>query len=191
MQILKDEVRNKIIEAAVEEFLLNGYAASSLRTIASQAGITIGNIYSYFSSKEVLFENVVSPAWEALNELMSMDFADYKSGDEKSLMYISNAICGVFVSYRECFIILLNGSGGTKFENIKENIIDFVSNRIKKEFYAGQTNAQMDALLAKAMASALLSGFLTIFYHFGGDEERLNRLIKDLLFALLNNMQKK
>lgn len=191
MQILKDEVKNKILEAAVEEFLVNGYNNSSLRAIASQAGITIGNIYSYFSSKDDLFETVVSPAWEGINKLMSMDFALKEENKEKNLIDISNYICKVFIADKERFLILMNQSGGSKFGNTLDNIIDFVSRRIREEFSTKLSSGEIDPILAKALASALLYGFFTLFNHYGGNEERLTKLIQELLYAFLGNIQSK
>ena len=44
-----------ILQAALEEFSLNGYAATRLDDVAARAGITKGTIYVYFPSKEDLF----------------------------------------------------------------------------------------------------------------------------------------
>lgn len=184
MQTLKDEVKQKILEAATEEFLVDGYTNSSLRTIAAQAGITIGNIYSYFSSKEDLFDQVVSPAWEALNNLMNMQM--YKGGGSEELLGISQSISRVFIENKQQCFILLNGSGGTRYQNLRASIEDFISERLHQAMVTRA--ATVDPLFTKALAASLFSGFVTVFSHYGGDEERLGRLVHDLLMVLLGNL---
>lgn len=50
------------------EFLDKGFQAASLRAIASEAGLTTGAIYGYFSSKSDLFDAIVGEAADALYE---------------------------------------------------------------------------------------------------------------------------
>lgn len=68
MQILKEEVRKKIIDSAVDEFIEKGYDNASMRNIAKKAGITVGNIYRYFESKEKILIEIVDPV------LIKLDF---------------------------------------------------------------------------------------------------------------------
>ncbi len=49
----------EILKAALEEFSINGFAATRLEDVAARAGIAKGTIYLYFNSKEELFEAVV------------------------------------------------------------------------------------------------------------------------------------
>ena len=48
----REDVRQRIMDCAVEEFLMYGYSGSSMRNISTQAGMTVGNVYAYFSSKD-------------------------------------------------------------------------------------------------------------------------------------------
>ena len=48
-----------IFSIAIEEFAKNGYNAANINTIAREAGISIGSMYSYFSSKERLFLAII------------------------------------------------------------------------------------------------------------------------------------
>jgi AcrR family transcriptional regulator len=187
MQVLKEDVKNKIVNAAAEEFLLNGFENSSLRVIASQAGITIGNIYSYFSSKDDLFNHVVSPAAEALDDLLSLDFVQYDSTHAINLTQITNKICKVFIENKERFFILMNNSSGSKYENTKEVVITFISKRIKTELFPKVENEKIDPLFAQVLAVSLLSGFMTIFNQYGGDDKRLMILVNELLELFLGN----
>ena len=52
---LKAERPTTILQAALAEFSLNGFAAARLDDVAARAGITKGTIYVYFPSKEDLF----------------------------------------------------------------------------------------------------------------------------------------
>ena len=54
----RDEVRNRILTAAAQNFERDGYAGASLRRIASDAGFTKGAVYSSFGSKPDLFGQV-------------------------------------------------------------------------------------------------------------------------------------
>ena len=47
-QVLKEAQRDKILEAAKQELLHYGYKEASMRRIAAQAEMTVGNLYRYF-----------------------------------------------------------------------------------------------------------------------------------------------
>ena len=187
MQIQKDDIRNNILEAATEEFLISGYNKSSLRNISAQAGMTVGNVYSYFSGKDDLFENVISPAWEQLYRLMGVQFSNYESISSPTLIQITDQIIEVFISNKAQFFILINGSIGSKYENVKLDITRFISKRLKVEL-PNSNGIEMDPLLADAIAASLLEGFITVFNNYGGDINRLKRLVQELIFIVLGNL---
>ncbi len=54
MQTPKDEVRERILEAALDLLSERGYRAASMPEIARAAGTAVGNLYRYFPSKEAL-----------------------------------------------------------------------------------------------------------------------------------------
>lgn len=55
----KAERPREILEAAYEEFVLKGYAATRLEDVAARAGVTKGTIYFYFENKERVFEATI------------------------------------------------------------------------------------------------------------------------------------
>ncbi|MGV6817003.1 MAG: TetR/AcrR family transcriptional regulator [Thiotrichales bacterium] len=54
-----EKTRNRILQTADELFYLHGYHATGLDAIIGQAGITKGNFYYYFKSKEALAVEVL------------------------------------------------------------------------------------------------------------------------------------
>ena len=83
-QILKDEVRQRIVEAAKEEFLEKSYELSSMRSIAGKSRMTVGNLYRYFASKEELNRYIVGPCLNKINSLIMR-----LSGNQVNLEMIS------------------------------------------------------------------------------------------------------
>lgn len=67
------ERRAAIVEAALEEFIARGFAATRLDDIARRAGVAKGTIYLHFKDKESMFEElvrvVIVPVVERLNAL--------------------------------------------------------------------------------------------------------------------------
>ena len=68
------ERRQAIVEAALEEFLARGFAATRLDDIAKRAGVAKGTIYLHFKDKESMFEELVRvvmvPVVEQFNGLL-------------------------------------------------------------------------------------------------------------------------
>lgn len=57
-QVMRDESRARIIDAALRLFSANGYEATSVRMIAAEAGVAQGLMYSHFKSKEELLQAI-------------------------------------------------------------------------------------------------------------------------------------
>jgi AcrR family transcriptional regulator len=55
----KEARPTEILKAAMDEFSVNGFAATRLSDVAKRAGICKGTIYLYFKSKEELFVEVI------------------------------------------------------------------------------------------------------------------------------------
>ena len=56
------ERRAAIVEAAMEEFVARGFAATRLDDIARRAGVAKGTIYLHFKDKESMFEELIRTA---------------------------------------------------------------------------------------------------------------------------------
>lgn len=53
------ERRNQILAIAARLFASHGYAATTVRDIADEAGILSGSLYHHFSSKEAIFQEIL------------------------------------------------------------------------------------------------------------------------------------
>src|ERR1700747_2354222 len=56
------ERRQAIVDAAMEEFIARGFAATRLDDIAKRAGVAKGTIYLHFKDKESMFEELIRTA---------------------------------------------------------------------------------------------------------------------------------
>ena len=52
--------RQKIVEAALECFLVKGFHQTSIRDIAGKAGVSLGNLYNHFDGKEALIAEIAA-----------------------------------------------------------------------------------------------------------------------------------
>jgi AcrR family transcriptional regulator len=60
-QVLKEEVRQRILGAALEELAAHGYEGASMARIAERAGLGTATSYRYFAGKAELFDAVITP----------------------------------------------------------------------------------------------------------------------------------
>ena len=63
MPKLKDQVVRKnqeaIEDAALRLFVRQGYFGTSIRDVATEAGVSVGNIYNYYPNKEALYASLI------------------------------------------------------------------------------------------------------------------------------------
>jgi len=61
VQVLKEDIRARILKAGRAEFLEHDFQTANMRAIAKRAGCGLSNLYNYFKSKDALFEALVEP----------------------------------------------------------------------------------------------------------------------------------
>jgi AcrR family transcriptional regulator len=62
--------REKVLDAAAEEFAVQGYSRATLNAVAARTGMTKGALYGHFASKEVLASALLAQYHEAWEEML-------------------------------------------------------------------------------------------------------------------------
>lgn len=81
---IRQATRTAIVEAAMTCFAQNGYAHTSIRQIAAQAGISTGLMYHYFESKEALLEAVFENCMAILSGVLVDAYRQAEPGERIS-----------------------------------------------------------------------------------------------------------
>lgn len=68
---IPDSRREKILDVGIDEFAEKGYEKANINVIAQKAGISIGLMYKYFSTKEDLFITCVNHGMEILDATLN------------------------------------------------------------------------------------------------------------------------
>ena len=114
------ETRKRITLAALNEFNQLGYANSKIASIAVSAGVGKGTIYSYFETKEKLFEGVIDYLIEdTYHPIQSNELTDNVSVAAFILQQMLPAIDNIESAGR-ANIARLVLSEGKNFEHIRE-----------------------------------------------------------------------
>lgn len=65
---------SQILDAAIAEFLENGFADASMDRISSRAGVSKRTVYKHFESKENLFRELIRKHWEQFEETLDVTY---------------------------------------------------------------------------------------------------------------------
>lgn len=94
--------RSKLVKAARSEFERNGYLDTNIQDIARRAKVAYGTFYTYFTSKEEVFAEVVA---EVREQQRAISAAEPWRGDDPASR-IARANAGYLHAYRECATIM-------------------------------------------------------------------------------------
>jgi len=124
MQKLKPEIRDNILKNAETLFYAQSYEQASTRDIAEACGMSVSNLYKYFRNKEMIFDGVVREFYK--NYLIKMrSFLAHGEPDSFDDAQTDNVAGALFDSIRGNtikFVILMDKSNGTKYENFRHKI---------------------------------------------------------------------
>ena len=143
MQVLKEDIRGRILTIARQQFEKKGYSKTSMREIAGVVGVGVGNIYNYFRSKDELFHEVVYPVLYAM-EAMLQEHHGIRGEDvmtmrsEKYLKACIDEYVSLIDKHRSLMEILLFRAQGSSLERFRENYTDRSTELVKAWFASMQ-----------------------------------------------------
>ena len=84
----KSEAKTEaILKGAMEEFLANGYAATSMDKVAKTAGVSKATVYSHFGDKESLFSALIQDlAQDKFKMVMGLEHTQSIAGDPQEVL---------------------------------------------------------------------------------------------------------
>lgn len=168
-QILKEEIKEKILGAALQEFFNKGYRSATMRSIAGQAKIPTGLIYSYYKNKEALLDAVLRPVLYDWERVLTAGSTEQHMHTDCEIYGLSRAetecILNLF-DHRQEFIILIDKSGGTKYENEKERFIRGIEEHLDKH----RNDGMDDEVFLHIIANNFVDGLMQLMYHYKGKE---------------------
>lgn len=176
-QVLKDDVREKIVETAKRLFIEKGYEKVSMSVIATEAGVAVGNIYRYFKNKDALYKHLAQPVADKLMKLFGSSFES--KGQNKIETRITKFI-EIYESEKSLILLLLENSINSEFQNLKEEIIlGFKSAVIKwKELAIPGETSVYDSIFIKAFTTAFVNGIISIISEKVDDETKRKSLYR-------------
>jgi AcrR family transcriptional regulator len=139
----KQERTGEIIQAAIDEFLENGYDGTSMESIARRAGVSKGGLYHHFSSKD----EILLQANRKLNEpvyMIMQQASQYPNASEGLSSYIKNYLeywlnhKREMVFYMLSYVKLLNNpSLGEMYENYTKSTIAYFQGLFQRGIDSG------------------------------------------------------
>lgn len=194
-QVLKQDLRDRIVEAAKEEFLENGFEKASMRNIAKKAGMTVGNLYRYFDNKEDISKQIVEETLEELKEIFKTLTSDQVSMEARVFNMKANIqelselmddladrLVDTYFAHQKEFKILILHS------DYNHEIIDWfykaISSLIEQHFLIDKFKKYKQTL-SQAYAVAIFSGIAEIFKDNDLDPLTLKRIISIYLNSFI------
>lgn len=185
--------REAILAAALDQFSLNGFAATRLDDVARRAGVAKGTIYLYFSDKETLFQELV-------RSMLSPVVGAVEAAPLAELPFpvLAERIVGMFV--REILstrrkdvirLVLVEGSRFPKiaefyYREVLERLLSAVRTLLQRAAARGEARHEAIArfpqlLVAPGLLAILWGGLFDRFSPL--DAEALMRAHLELLFG--------
>lgn len=176
MEKKTEDVAERIIRCAREEFLEKGFTKASLRVIASKADTTTGSIYSRFGGKEELYEAIVKPAADYVTQMfqdIQENFHQMETVTQKEIMddYTVSGMeqmLDYIYDHFEEFRLLLASSQGSRLQDFVEHLVELETEytcRFMEDMGMSAENGVMTGDFMHIMNKALFESFFEVVRH--------------------------
>jgi AcrR family transcriptional regulator len=124
-QVLKAEVRARILEAALEVFAKHGYAGATMTAIAERAGVGAASLYRYYPAKEELFEAAIpEEVVSGLGALLTRRVRSLGAMRPGEPDPTGDEMLRFWAQHRLAVVVLLDRAGGTPYASFAERFVD-------------------------------------------------------------------
>lgn len=129
VQTRKPETHARVLAAAEQAFAEAGYEGATVAGIAERAGVSTGNVYRYFESKDALFYEVLPDSFPAtfLRLVRKRVRALARSEDITALDAAARSeaeeLLRFWIEHRRRVVILLDRSKGSRYEDFAAQFV--------------------------------------------------------------------
>ncbi|OMF34174.1 hypothetical protein BK133_12665 [Paenibacillus sp. FSL H8-0548] len=123
-QRLRDERQRQILESAMHVIARRGLPATKITDIAATAGISVGNVYKYFDSKNDIFQALVENGQQEYRKFVEQALHIQGSSYDKLFWYTKN-----WLTYRNGWAITVILQYARTSEAVPEQLTQAVSER--------------------------------------------------------------
>jgi AcrR family transcriptional regulator len=114
--------RSSILSAAKKLFALRGFAASSVASIASEAGIPVGSVYTYFRGKDEILVAVIEEGWREFSAYLETGIAACPDSVSRLGFLVRRALPALYADVDLIAILFKEGAGaaglGAKLDSL-------------------------------------------------------------------------
>lgn len=188
MQVLKDEIRERILDAAKRRFARQRYVDTTIADISEEAEVSVGNIYRYYQNKNELFLAAVPPETASsleetiIRALAVIEPAQAEMGRRPAGL-VRGAIAHGAVSagisvltsvdpsvdekalfsflcrHTHESVILLERDEGTPYEGLRKRVVEKMTNRFRRQ---ERFSDRQRGLLAPILQDNLIAGIVAV-----------------------------
>jgi AcrR family transcriptional regulator len=181
--------RQLLLDAARRRFALDGYAATTVRDIADEAGVNVALINRYFRSKEGLFKACLTGAVDELRQAVSTDVTL-----EQVPSAIARQLAGPHIGkHPSLLLLLLRSSGDERADQIRLGILRSSAESMAAIAGREPGGPEADELLLRAqialaatLGMAVLRAGAAMEPLTSASEQDLAAPLQDLINGLLN-----
>ncbi|MDP4146713.1 MAG: TetR/AcrR family transcriptional regulator [Bacillota bacterium] len=177
MQVLKEEIRKKILDVAENMFYQNGFEDTTTRNIAKEVGVSVSNLYLYYKNKETIFYEIIDGFYKYfINSIET--FFKHDDSDNNMDASIGYFVKKIITTDRRKFVILCNRSKGTKYEGFKQQIAGILNSHMKMQV---KKDLIKDPLILDILAKNFIEGIIELAGNYKGEcwlEDSVNTLVK-------------
>ncbi len=201
MPKLTDRVLEKnqvhIEEAALRVFTRQGFHGTSVRDIAAEANVSLGNLYNYYKTKEDIFESLVKRFDQRMARIMATRLAPLiGSLDPENLHKLSGVVREIVrdhPDYWRLMYIDVVEFGNRHFEHIFRDLVPILR-RLNPQLSQVRVNGGIDPTVAFAAIYLQFFTYYLVETLFGGkqhlglsDDEAIGQLIRLFTAGLGSN----
>jgi len=167
-------IQNRILEAALDIIVQEGFPALTMRRIASKIGMTAPNIYNYYKSKDELYISLVIQGFEILQRELTSVYEAHQDPVERGAA-LARAYINFGLQHSSYYDIMFtyptpkyNDYLGTPLETLSEveykismNIValalDVVKSLMSEELAGDEEKVQMYFIASWSMLHGMIS----------------------------------
>jgi AcrR family transcriptional regulator len=199
---LPNEKRERVVDAAIEEFAQRPYHQARITAIADNAGIAKGSFYQYFKDKKDIFKYIMELIVNKKLEYINHDIIENKDNYTFFEMLREIYLSGFRFAKENPRLVdignkLLNNKGlqSEIWGEHQDKSSDFFQQLLAEGIAKGELERTIDTVLVSRLLNNLNYSLIDIIYKDGridlDDEKGMMEVIDKMLYFIENGIKKR